>query len=821
MEYGIAEIAEVLHGELFGSGNGVAKHVLTDSRSLLYPFDTVFFAIVGERNDGHDYIEELYKQGVRYFVVSRLPHHAENLSGAVFVRVPQVLYALQQLAALHRRRFLTPVLGITGSNGKTVVKEWVFQTIQQEKNIIRSPKSYNSQTGVPLSVLLLDEKHDLAIFEAGISQTGEMDRLQPIILPDIGIFTHLGEAHQENFSSKQEKAAEKLKLFRRCRTVIYCRDQTEIAEILENDEAYKAVARFSWAKNGHADVQVGQQRTSNGATQVELHHNGKSFALVIPFADHASVENALHVAVLMIFMEYAPDIVAQRIAQLAPVAMRLDLKKGARRCTIINDTYNADTGSLSIALDLLAHQHQHPKKTVILSDILQSGKSQNDLYREISELLSGKNIDRLIGIGHEISAHAELFSCEKRFYNTTDDFLSRLGAEIRFADEAILVKGAHTFGFERIIQVLEDKVHKTVLEINLSAVIHNYNHFKSLLRPNVKMAVMVKAFAYGSGSAEIANLLQYHRADCLAVAFADEGKELRENGITLPIIVMNPEEGSLETLIRYRLEPEIYHFRVLQQFSQLLSDQIIYDYPVHLKVDTGMHRLGFLAHELDELTLFIQRQSFIRVKSVFSHLAGSDDPALDYFVHEQVAAFRKMSDRIETQIGYPFLRHILNSAGIERFPEAQFDMVRLGIGLHGISATDSAKLRQVAALSSVIIQIKDIPTGESVGYNRNFVAPCPTRIGIVPIGYADGIHRMLGNGVGSFLVNGQYAPLVGNISMDVCAVDLTGIQAKEGDTVIIFGENRPLTEMAQQMQTIPYEVLTRVAPRVKRIYYQE
>ncbi|MDR1171883.1 MAG: bifunctional UDP-N-acetylmuramoyl-tripeptide:D-alanyl-D-alanine ligase/alanine racemase [Bacteroidales bacterium] len=820
MNYSITEIARVTGGELTGPDDAVVKYVLTDSRSLLYPAATVFFAIPGERHNGHDYIGELYRQGVRCFVVDRLPDNGQAFPDAGFVLVRDVLRALQQLAARHRRRFMTPVIGITGSNGKTVVKEWIFQAIHHEKDIVRSPRSYNSQIGVPLSVCLLDEKYDLAIFEAGISQPGEMERLQTVIMPDIGIFTHLGEAHQEKFHSKREKAQEKLKLFRRCRTVLYCRDCAEIADILENDPEYRAVSRFSWSEQTGADVQVRSKRKENGSTFVVIRHGNQKFDLAIPFTDDASVENALHVACLMLFMGYRPEIINERIAQLEPVAMRLDIKKGASRCTIINDSYNADTGSLAIALDLLARQQQ-PVKTLILSDILQSGKSQENLYREVAGLFTERNINRLVGIGSEISANAGLFACEKYFFATTDAFLAELGHSIRFTDESILVKGSRNFEFERIVQALEEKVHKTVLEINLDAMVHNYNYFKSLLHPQTKMVVMVKAFAYGSGSVEIASVLQFHRADCLAVAFADEGKELRENGITLSIMVMNPEDGDFDTLIRYRLEPEIYNFRMLEQCVKAASDQGIYEYPVHIKLDTGMHRLGFLEDEIDRLTEQLRRQSSVHVKSVFSHLAGSDDPSLDDFVRQQVSAFRRMSGRIEEQIHYPFLRHILNSAGIERFPEAQFDMVRLGIGLHGISAVDPAKVRQVATLRSIILQIKNIPAGDSVGYNRKFFAASPMRIGIVPIGYADGLHRALGNGAGSFVVNGQRVPLVGNMSMDMCAIDLTDIDAAEGDPVIIFGEEYPLAEIARQMQTIPYEALTRIAPRVKRIYYQE
>ena len=820
MNYTISEIARIVGGQLVGLVDANVQHILTDSRSALYPASTVFFAISGKRHDGCHYIEELYRKGVRCFVAERLPNDMTFPEDGAFVLVPNTLHALQQLAAQHRRRFMTPVIAITGSNGKTVLKEWIFQAIHHEKNIARSPRSYNSQVGVPLSVCLLDDKHDLAVFEAGISQAGEMERLQTIIAPDIGIFTHLGEAHSENFHSKYEKAQEKLKLFRHCRTVLYCRDCTEVADILENNPEYRAVSLFSWAANADADVRVTDKRKEKGATQVLVHHGGKCFDLTIPFTDDASVENALHLVCLMLFMGYRAEIIRSRMADLEPVAMRLDIKKGVNRCNIINDSYNADVSSLAIALDLLARQQQ-ATKTVILSDILQSGKSPESLYRELSGLLAERNVNRLVGVGPGISAHAELFTCDKRFFADTDAFLTAWGHTLQFADEAILVKGSRCYEFERIVQALEEKVHQTVLEINLNAMIHNYNRFKSLLLPQTKIVAMVKAFAYGSGSVEIANALEYHRADYLAVAFADEGKELRENGVGLPIMVMNPEDGSFETLIRYMLEPEIYNFRMLEQFTKTASNQGICEYPIHIKLDAGMHRLGFLENEIDRLTEQLCRQTSARVKSVFSHLSGSDNPALDDFTREQIEVFKRMSGRLEERIQYPFLRHILNSAGIERFPEAQFDMVRLGIGLHGISAVDPSKLQQTATLRSIILQVKNVLPGNSVGYHRNFVAAKPARIGIVPIGYADGLHRILGNGAGSISVNGKRAPIIGNISMDMCAVDLTDIEASEGDPVVIFGEELPLEEMARQMQTIPYEVLTSVSSRVKRIYFQE
>ena len=822
VKYTITDIARITCGCLTGESSNVVQYVLTDSRSLLYPTATLFFAIPGARNDGHDYISELYRQGVNCFVVNKIPSDISSFSSAKssknrllsFVVVDNVLGALQKFAAHHRSCFKTPVIGITGSNGKTVVKEWIFQALHQERNIIRSPRSYNSQIGVPLSVCLLDERYDLAVFEAGISQVGEMECLQAVIMPDIGIFTHLGDAHSENFESNFQKAQEKLKLFRNCRTVIYCRDCTQIAELLENNPEFKASILFSWSERFDADVRITKKRVEKGSTVVTVND---SFDVAIPFIDAASVENALHVVSLMLFMKYSAEIIAERIARLETVAMRMEIKKGVGNCTMINDSYNADVGSLVIALDLLARQ-QHSVKTLILSDILQTGKSKENLYGDIAKLLKERGIDKLVGIGTEISENARLFTCEKYFFETTNEFLN---SAMRFTDEAMLVKGSRKFEFERIVHAFEEKVHKTVLEININALVNNYNYFKSLLATQTKIIAMVKAFAYGSGSVEIANILQFYHVDYLAVAFADEGKELRENAITLPVMVMNPEEGTFDTLIKYCLEPEIYNLRMLDGFAAAVNEQGLNDYPVHIKLDTGMHRLGFLEDEINILLEKLHKLPSVRVKSVFSHLAGSEDSALDEFTNKQIEAFQRMSTLIERRLNYPFLRHILNSAGIERFPHAQFDMVRLGIGLHGICALQSSKLRQTATLRSIIIQIKDIAAGESVGYNRFFIASRPTRIGIVPIGYADGLHRMLGNGVGSFKVNGKQAPTVGNISMDLCSIDLTDISASEGDTVIVFGEEYPLTEISHQMQTIPYEMLTRISPRVKRIYYQE
>jgi alanine racemase len=820
MDYNITEIVRIVDGELFGNAAVSVNYILTDSRSLLYPSSTVFFARAGARHHGNNYVVDLYDRGVRCFVVESLPNEFLSLQDANFMLVTCVLTALQKFAAEHRNRFSATLIGITGSNGKTVVKEWIFQALRHERNIVRSPRSYNSQIGVPLSICLIDKHHDLAIIEAGISQTAEMERLQNIIKPQIGIFTNLGQAHSENFASNTEKAREKLKLFKNCQTLIYCRDYSEIKDIIENDIEFAALSTFSWSQFDDADIRVADMYKNEYVTTVKIIYGDQSFDLTIPFTDNASIENSLHVVSLMLFFGYDYQIINERILQLEPVEMRLDMKKGVNNCVIINDTYNSDIGSLSIALDLLSRR-QDRATTVILSDILQSGKSQENLYRTVAQLLNEHKISRLIGIGNEISASADFFECEKHFFKNTELFLDAANRTLKFANEAILVKGSRLFEFERIVHLLEEKIHKTVLEINLNAVVHNYNYFKSLLRPDTKIVAMVKAFAYGTGSVEIASVLQHHRVDYLAVAFADEGKELRQNGITIPIMVMNPEESCFETLVRYYLEPEIYSFNILEICAKHTSNQGIAQYPIHIKLDTGMHRLGFVESDIDKLISKLQNLPSVRVKSVFSHLAAAENPNFDDFTRHQIDTFRNMCEKIRKGIGYPFTRHILNSAGIERFTDAQFDMVRLGIGLHGFSSKDTSNLMQTASLRTVIIQIKNILEGDSVGYSRNFIASKNIRIGIVPIGYADGLHRSLGNAQGSFLLNGKNAPIIGNISMDMCAIDLSGINASEGDTVIIFGDERPIAEFAHQMQTIPYEVLTSVAARVKRIYYQQ
>lgn len=816
MVYTIGEIAGIVNGKVIGNENLPVQHIIIDSRSLTSPDQAMFIAIKGERHDGHVFIADLYQRGFRCFLANNTFTGFEP--EATYVLVNDTLDALQQLAAWHRMKFAVPVIGITGSNGKTIVKEWIYQSLHHQLNVLRSPKSFNSQVGVPLSVWLTEPQHQLAIFEAGISRKGEMKKLERIIRPEIGIFTNIGEPHQENFTSLEEKATEKMKLFRQCKALIYCKDHALI-DILVNSPEYIDVEQFSWSAHHEAFVKVQRIEKGERETRIQYSCKGAISLFSIPFIHDASIENALHVATLLLYLGYSPAFVAQALQSLTPVAMRLELKQGVNHCTIINDSYNSDLGSLSIALDFLINQRQHAKKTVILSDILQSGQKSHDLYHLVGQLVRSKKISHFIGIGNELSKHSSLFDSGSEFYENTNAFISQL-RKGRFFNEAILIKGSRTFEFEKIVEFLEEKAHETVLEINLNAIIHNLNYFRSLLNPGTKLIAMVKAFSYGSGSHEIANLLQYHRVDYLAVAFTDEGVALREAGITMPIMVMNPEVHTFSQIIRYNLEPEIYSFYVFEEFLKAAESEAVKDFPVHIKLDTGMHRLGFMPGQTDMLIEKVQNQHALKICSVFSHLAGSDEEALDYFTFEQIETFEANSNRIIDAFPYKIMRHILNSAGIERFPKAQYDMVRLGIGLYGISAANGS-LRQVSRLKTVILQIKEIQANETIGYGRKYKATELMRIAILPIGYADGIHRVLGNGGGKFYVKGKLAPLVGNVCMDMCMIDLRGIDAEEGDEVIVFGGEYPITEIASQMKTIPYEVFTSISRRVKRIYYQE
>lgn len=826
MTYTISQIANIINGSLTASNpDATVKNLLIDSRKINGPENSLFFAIKGDRNDGHLFLTELYEKGVRNFIVSTLPASLDNFSSSNFILVKNTLLALQQLCAFHRKQFKIPLIAITGSNGKTIVKEWLYQLMREDKNIVRSPKSFNSQVGVPLSVWQLSKEHDLGIFEAGISLPNEMKMLESIIQPTIGLITNIGKAHDENFESQSQKVAEKIKLFLNAEVLIYCRDYLALHEALTSDRQYKEIAVFTWSKKVRADLLIGRITQNETDTELQGVYKNSFIQISIPFKDEASIENAIHCWALMLYLGYENDVIAERMPYLSPIAMRLELKEGINNCSIINDSYNSDLSSLAIALDFLNQQKQHPKKTLILSDILQSGHTNEILYKEVAELINKKGISRLIGIGEAISGQAEQFNIEKMFYASTADFLQQFNNSF-FREETILLKGARVFGFEAISKIIQQKAHETILEINLNAIIQNLNYFKSKLKNDTKTMAMVKAFSYGSGSFEIANVLQFHRVDYLAVAYADEGVELRKAGITMPIMVMNPEEQSYDAMIQYNLEPEIYSFRVLNLFEETLKRSErnnIQPMPIHIKLDTGMHRLGFDEEDINELIVRIKNNKSIRIKSVFSHLAASGESEHDDFTWQQIKSFNTMSEAIKSHFNYSILKHILNSAGISRFPDAQFEMVRLGIGLYGIGSDEEEQkqMQNVSTLKTSISQIKNIPVNETIGYSRKGIAIHDMKIATVPIGYADGLSRRLSNGKGKMIVNGKPAPIIGNVCMDMCMLNITNIAANENDEVIVFGEELPITEVAKDVDTIPYEILTNVSRRVKRIYYQE
>lgn len=827
MNHTISTIASVINATISGNGNTdtAIKNLLIDSRKLSNAETSLFFAIKGERHDGHAYLIDLYEKGVRHFVVSSLPPNNYVFNNSVFLLVKDTLLALQYLCAFHRKQFKIPVIGITGSNGKTIVKEWLYQLMREDKNIVRSPKSFNSQVGVPLSVWQITEENKLGIFEAGISKTQEMSLLETIIQPTIGLITNIGQAHDESFENQKQKVDEKLKLFVSSEVLIYCKDYLLVHNEISINKAFKDLQVFSWSRKLRSDLLIGRITKGVADTKIQGIYKNDFIHINIPFTDEASIENAIHCWAMLLYLGYENPVIAERMRFLSPIAMRLELKEGINNCSIINDSYNSDLGSLAIALDFLNQQKQHPKKTLILSDILQSGRNEETLYREVAELIHKKGVSRLIGIGDGISNQTKQFDVEKIFYRSTDEFLKEFNNSF-FRDETILLKGARAFGFEAISKIIQQKAHETVLEINLNAIVHNLNYFRAKIKSDTKIMAMVKAFSYGSGSFEIANILQFHRVDFLAVAYADEGIELRKAGITMPIMVMNPEEQSYDSMLQYNLEPEIYSFRVLSLFEETLkrsehdSDHPI---PIHIKLDTGMHRLGFDEDEVNELIVRIKNNKHLTVKSVFSHLAATDESEHDDFTWQQIKKFNEMSEKIKSHFTYPIMKHILNSAGITRFPDAQFDMVRLGIGLYGIGAgtSEQSQLQNVSTLKTSISQIKNIPANETIGYSRKGIATRDIQIATVPIGYADGLSRKLSGGKGKMIVNGQYAPIIGNVCMDMCMIDITDINASENDEVIVFGEAYPITEVAKDVGTIPYEILTNVSRRVKRVYYQE
>ncbi|MFV0420457.1 MAG: bifunctional UDP-N-acetylmuramoyl-tripeptide:D-alanyl-D-alanine ligase/alanine racemase [Dysgonomonas sp.] len=823
MKYSISKIAKILDAITTDPYESEISILLTDSRQVFFPAETLFFALSTKNNDGHNYVAELYELGVRNFVVSNLLPEWQEYEEVNFLVVSDTLYALQRLAAFHRHQFEIPIIGITGSNGKTIVKEWLYQILHKDFNIAHSPRSYNSQIGVPLSIWQINDQTQLGIFEAGISQTDEMAKLEAIISPTIGILTNIGQAHQEGFKSMKQKCLEKLELFINCE-VIVCEEENElIDECMEI--ACVSHKRLTWSRKGSPKSPLYIIKVEKDKTSTTIHYAILGFVskLTIPFTDDASIENAIQVLATAIYLHVPMNEINERMATLEPVAMRLDVRQGKNNSTLINDSYNSDINSLNIALDFLVQRAtiNEQKKVLIISDIPQSGLQLKELYYLASNLVKNKKIDLLVGIGKEISAHKEMFKdTESHFFNTTEDFIhSNLWHS--FQDMFILLKGARSFSFEAINKLLEVKTHETVLDIDLDAIVHNFKYYRSKLNPKTKMICMVKADGYGTGASEIAKTLQYHKCDYMAVAVAEEGVNLRKQGIKVPIIVLNSEVGGFEELAAYSLEPEVYNFRILDAFIKEAKLQGITNYPIHIKTDTGMHRLGFTEEDIPELMDRIKSQTGVRIQSVFSHLAASESWNFDEFTYTQIKTFKRIAKEIEENIHYPIMKHILNSAGIERFPEEQMDMVRLGISLYGVSASGLEGLRNVCTLKTTILQIKHIKAGETVGYGRKGHFDHDAIIATIRIGYADGLSRQFGNGVGRVLVNGHLAPIVGNICMDLTMIDVTDIEVKEGDIVTIFGENISVKELASQIGTIPYEILTSISNRVKHIYYKE
>ena len=825
MTYTIEKITTLIGARRYGERESMIAFILTDSRSLCFPEETLFFALRSGRNDGHHYIPELYRRGVRNFVVTDVPQNfATDYPEANFLRVVNTLEALQRLAERHRDEFNIPIVGITGSNGKTMVKEWLYQLLSPQFFVTRSPRSYNSQIGVPLSVWLMNEQTEIGVFEAGISQPGEMLALRDIIQPTIAVLTNLGAAHQENFESMEAKAREKLMLFHDAGKIVYQADDETVSKVVGEEDCKGE--RLCWSmKDRQAPMFIKSIEKKDMATTVTyIYKGGAENWYSIPFIDDASVTNSISCAVVALSLGVTPEALDERMQQLEPIAMRLEVKEGRHGCTLINDSYNSDINSLDIALDFMNRRPDHHgrRRTLILSDIFQSGERPETLYREVSNLSRERGVVKFVGIGPVLSAHAdEIRIAEKYFFATVDEFVhSEVFKSLR--DEVILLKGARQFGFDQITELLVQKVHETILEVNLNAVVKNLNYYRSFMKPTTKLVCMIKADAYGAGSVEIAKTLQDHRVDYLAVAVADEGVTLRRNGITSNIMIMNPEMTAFKTMFDWDLEPEVYSFRLLEALIRAAEKEGITGYPVHIKLDTGMRRLGFDPEkDIDQLIDRLKHQNAIIPRSVFSHFVGSDSDDFDAFSARQFELFDHSSRKLQAAFAHKILRHMDNSAGIEHFPERQMDMCRLGLGLYGINSRNNQIINNVSTLKTTILQLRHVAAGDTVGYSRKGTIDRDSVIAAIPIGYADGLNRHLGNRHCYCLVNGQKAPYVGNICMDVAMIDVTGIDCHEGDSVEIFGDHLPVTVLSDVLDTIPYEVLTGVSNRVKRVYFQD
>jgi alanine racemase len=812
------DIARITGARLIGHSNQPIRFVSTDTRTASHHADSVFIALRGPNHDGHRYIPEAYQQGFRNFIAESIPDSMADHQDTLFLLTPDPLKALQDLAAWYRRNFKGTLIAVTGSNGKTIIKEWLAQALQQFATVSKSPKSYNSQLGVPLSVLSIHPDSRYAVLEAGISLPGEMATLQQILDPEIGILSNIGDAHQENFSDIPAKIREKITLFRNCREILYCRDHSMIDHELRTSGFNSRLV--SWSRSGGSDLNITDEKTVNGKHFITADYHGEQVHLTLPFTDPGSVENLIHIWLFTLISGLDQATCQSLILTLEPVRMRLEQKAGMNGCALINDFYNSDVVSFKTALDLLYQQTPQKRKTIIFSDILQTGIPEDLLYAEISHIIEERSIHRLIGIGPAVSRQKARFGNLMETWLSTAEFISHLNPD-DYKEEAILLKGARTFAFENISRLLEARVHSTTLEIRMDDVRHNLTLYRKQLTPGTGIMVMAKALTYGSGGVEMARLLDSERVDYLGVAFADEGREIRKAGIHIPVMVMNPDFRQSDILIDNRLEPEVYSWSGLKLFAGFAREQGNSAYPIHLKIDTGMHRLGFNPSDTGRISDWLREHPELYVRSVFSHLAASDDPTADGFTRLQISRFNKTCETLSRQLGYTFLRHILNTAGITRFPEAQFDMVRLGIGLHGYDQNLMSETKPAATLKTVISQIHDLPPGEFVGYGRLTRLEKTTRIAVIPVGYADGIDRRLGNGNYSMLHKGNRIPTIGNICMDMTLLDVTDTSAAEGDEIIVFGSDLPATVMAKVLGTIPYEILTSVPLRVKRVYLFE
>ncbi len=829
MNYTITEIENVLEvtGGRIIDEDAIVSQLLTDSRSLTAPQETVFFALRTPNDDGHNYIPDLYDKGVRNFVVASDYFAPPECKAANYIAVESPLDALQSLAMFHRRRFRElPVIGITGSRGKTTVKEWLYQLLKDDYRIVRSPRSYNSQIGVPLSLWEIDNNTDLAIIEAGISTTGEMDNLQAMIRPTIGIITNLGSEHNDGFASMQQKAQEKAKILFNCDCIVYCADDPlvthTIAPLVESDVALVT----SWSRNhSEAPLQVDSTDRSERETTLHYTYNDEPGQVTIPFTADRDLDNAITCLAVLLHLDIDRDTIASRMAALTPVGTRLNVIEGVNNCTVIVDSYTSDYYSLTPALNFMTRRAGNRPCTVILSDLATESYSGDELYIRVSELLKTKRVNRLIGIGKDMCCYNQYFNDlpHARFFNDTQEFISDV-ARGDFEDETILIKGDPSFGFSQIIDLLEAKQHLTVMEVDLNALSHNFKFFKSLIKPSTKTIGMVKASGYGAGSYEIAKTLQDCGCDYLAVAVHDEGVDLRKASITMPIIVLNPNGVNYKAMFQYRLEPELYSLEMAHDLIKEGRKYGVQHFPVHIKIDSGMHRLGFTQEQLPELIDLLKEQEVITPASVFTHLSVADEPAQDEYTLMQFDYFDTCSEMLQQAFGHQLMRHMLNSSGTVRFPERQYEMVRIGIGLYGIRTLfDGSEdaLMPVSALRSVIISIKEWPAGTTIGYGRHGVLERDSRIATVNIGYADGFDRHFGNGRVSMWVGGKLCPTVGNVCMDAVMIDVTGAPCKVGDTVEIFGEHVPIEQLSEARGTIPYEILTSVSPRVKRVYYRE